>query len=72
MPTTMRFESCPKCVLVGVRNWFDGPRIGRIRRICADLICENPSDPPNPWSIHVATQIQDTAEDSVAFVNLDV
>jgi hypothetical protein len=41
-------------VLVVVRNWFDGPRIGRI------WICENPSNPLNPWSIHLATQIQDT------------
>ena len=23
-------------------------------------ICENPSNLPNPWSIHLATQIQDT------------
>jgi hypothetical protein len=30
---------------------FYGPRIGRLRQICADLICENPSDQPNPWSI---------------------
>jgi len=49
-------EWCPGGVLLGVRNSKNGPRIGRIRRIFADLICENPSDPPNPWSIQLATQ----------------
>src|SRR6185503_7291444 len=28
------------------------PRIGRIGRIHTDLICADPSDPPNRWSIH--------------------
>jgi 3-methyladenine DNA glycosylase AlkD len=28
----------------------------------ARMICENPSDQPNPWSIHLATQIQDDTE----------
>jgi hypothetical protein len=49
-------------VLLGVGNWFDGPLIERIRRIFAHLICVNPSDRSNPWSINPATQIQDTTK----------
>ena len=34
--------------------------LGGLDGFALDLICENPSDPPNPWSIHLATHIQDT------------
>lgn len=40
-------ESCAKCAFVEDRNWLDGPQIGRMRRILADLIRENPSEPSN-------------------------
>jgi hypothetical protein len=35
--------------------------LGGLDGFCADLIGENPSNLPNPWSIQLATQIQDTA-----------
>lgn len=41
----------------GVVSWIcvcevNKPRIGWIRQTCEDLIGENPSHQPNPWSIH--------------------
>ena len=56
-----KFESCPK-MNCWYFDWLNGPRMGRIRRICSDLICENPSDPSDPWSIHLATQIHATTK----------
>ena len=40
---------CLKCVLV--IGSID-PGLGRFDGFTTDLISENPSDPPNPWSIH--------------------
>lgn len=39
-------EAAPFFARFGGAVRFNGPVIGRIRRICADLISENRSDPP--------------------------
>jgi len=53
--TKLKKESCPKCVWWELESGSMDHGLGGLAGF-ADLICENPSNPPNPWSIPLATQ----------------